>query len=134
MRINRASRSSLLLAELMVSLLLFALTGAVCIRVLERSGEVSRQAWVLTRGVQEASSAAELVRAADSEDQVRALLLAAYPQARLEENVEIPMEDGTLRLEFRQDQRITVCYITWCDGEEPVYSLEIHRAFEEEGL
>ena len=115
MRINRASRSSLLLAELMVSLLLFALTGAVCIRVLERSGEVSRQARVLTRGA-------------------RALLLAAYPQARLEENVEIPMEDGTLRLEFRQDQRITVCYITWCDGEEPVYSLEIHRAFEEEGL
>ncbi|MGN1015794.1 MAG: hypothetical protein ACI4PL_02245 [Faecousia sp.] len=134
MRINRASRSSLLLAELMVSLLLFALTGAVCIRVMERSGQVSHQAQLLTRGVEEASSVAELVRAAKSEDEARALLLAAYPQARMGEDVEIPLEDGTLRLEFRQDQRLTVCYITWCDGEELVYSLEIHRAFEEEGL
>ena len=133
MRIGRASRSSLLLMELMVSLLLFALAGAACVRVMQRSGEISREARRLSRGVEEVSSAAELVRSAGSRQEALELLRRAWPQARLGEETVIEMSDGALRLTFRRNQRLTMCYITWCAQGQEVYSLEIARCFEEDG-
>ena len=133
MRIGRASRSSLLLMELMVSLLLFALAGAACVRVMQRSGEISREARRLSRGVEEVSSAAELVRSAGSRQEALELLSLAWPQARLGEETVIEMRDGALRLTFRRNQRLTMCYIVWCAQGQEVYSLEIARCFEEDG-
>lgn len=133
MRIGRASRSSLLLMELMVSLLLFALAGAACVRVMQRSGEISREARRLSRGVEEVSSAAELVRSAGSRQEALELLARAWPQARLGEETVIEMSDGALRLTFRQNRRLTMCYIAWCAQGQEVYSLEIARCFEEDG-
>ena len=133
MRIGRASRSSLLLMELMVSLLLFALAGAACVRVMQRSGEISREARRLSRGVEEVSSAAELVRSAGSRQEALELLNRAWPQARLGEETVIEMSDGALRLTFRQNRRLTMCYIAWCAQGQEVYSLEIARCFEEDG-
>lgn len=133
MRIGRASRASLLLMELMVSLLLFALAGAACVRVLYRAGELSRDAQRLTRAVEETSSAAELIRSAQTRQEALELLKRAWPQTQSGEETVIPMEDGTLGIRFRQDQRLTVCYIVWYAEEEPVYTLEIVRSFREDG-
>lgn len=133
MRINRASRSSLLLMELMVSLLLFALAGAACVRVMQAAGELSRQAERLTRGVEETSSAAELIRSAETKQEALELLTRAWPQTRLGEETVISMEDGALGIRFRQNQRLTVCYILWYTEEEPVYTLELVKGFREDG-
>lgn len=131
MRINRVSRAGLLLMELMVALLLFALAGGVCIRLTERAANVSDQARQLTRGVGEVTSAAELLRAADSREEAGELLRGAWPQTILARVAEIPMEGGTLVLEFEPVQRLTLCRITWYAGEEPVYSLELLRSWGE---
>ena len=91
MRIGRASRASLLLMELMVSLLLFALAGAACVRVLYRAGELSRDAQRLTRAVEETSSAAELIRSAQTRREALELLKRAWPQTRPGEETVISM-------------------------------------------
>ena len=109
MRIGRASRASLLLMELMVSLLLFARAGAACVRVLYRAGELSRDAQRLTRAVEQTSSAAELIRSAQTRREALELLKRAWPQTQSGEETVISMEDGSLGIRFRQDQRLTVC-------------------------
>lgn len=133
MRINRASRSALLLMELMVSLLLFALAGAACLQVMTRSGELSREARARNRGVEQVSSAAELVRSAGSEQEARELLTRAWPQAEPGEEIRIPMEDGELRLSFGKEQRLTNCGIAWYADGERVYALDILCRFGEDG-
>ena len=132
MRIGRASRASLLLMELMVSLLLFALAGAAGIRVIAHSRELSRQARELNRGVEQVSSAAELVRSAKSEREALALLTETWPQTVTGRETVIQMEEGRLRLTFRPEQRLTRCAIAWIVEEEEVYSLELLCFFRED--
>ena len=120
MRVNRASRATLLLTELMASVLLFALAGAVCVRILARAGELSGEARALNRGYLAVSTAADLLRDGGAEG-----LSRAYPQTRVGERTEIPLEEGCLRLTFRQENSLTVCYIEWYEDETPVYSQEI---------
>ena len=104
MRVNRASRATLLLMEVMVSVLLFALAGAVCVRILTRAQALSDQAQSLRRADLAVSNAAELLRSGRRE---------------------IPGENEGLRLTFRQENNLTVCYIEWYEDETRVLTRRI---------
>jgi hypothetical protein len=57
-----AKRSSLFLLELIVAILFFALAASVCVRFFVRAHNTSEDSSVLTSGVMQASSVAELIR------------------------------------------------------------------------
>lgn len=78
MKKKSASRSSLLLMELILSILFFALASAVCLQLFVKASLLSRDTQELDRAVRCASSAAELLSQAD--DPMKQIM-AQYPES-----------------------------------------------------
>ncbi|MCH4208465.1 MAG: hypothetical protein LKF79_06060 [Solobacterium sp.] len=77
-RKSKASSSNLFLLELILSILIFALASAVCVSFFMRSHTLSTSAYDLNHSVECADNAAEIVRSADSEEDLQNLLSAEY--------------------------------------------------------
>ena len=89
------NKTSLMLMELLVMVLVFALASAICLRVFARSHEISLQAEAQDRAVQIAQNAAETVKACADLQEAAHLL-----GAREQDGVWIlTQEDYSLQLE-----------------------------------
>ena len=117
---KKTFRSGLILLELLAAITIFALAGAVCIRVLVKADALTLEARAMEQGVSAVSSAAEILRSASSEEEALALL----------ENPEFP-GNGELTLAVHHEGGCTVFDLGWVSGGEEVYSLELKRYFRE---
>ena len=78
-RRNHRQASSLFLLELILAILFFSITSAVCLRLFVQAHVFSRDAQRVHLAVSECSSVAELFRASDSIEEACGLIGQAYP-------------------------------------------------------
>lgn len=150
-RLARASSSALFLLELVCSILIFAITCAVCVGLLVRSHNLSQQAERLNLAVREVSSAAELVRGAEDIGSdlgsVEELVYKLWPLAQRTESGWQIHYDGSgsvsaegsgsgyiFQMHGERDGEfllVSLIFSTW-DGEE-IYSQQIERYMPEGG-
>lgn len=122
---KRDPRAGLLLMELMAAILIFALAGAVCLRLTVEAERLSARALSLTEGVREAATAAELLRSADSAEEAMDRFHRAWPQGREAETFLAEIRGGILSI------RPGPYYIIiWYQDGAPLYTLEIWPGWE----
>ena len=80
-RKNRARSSSLFLMELILAILFFSITSAVCIQFFVKSHLLSQDSQILTHAVNECSAAAEMCSTSDSSAAALGTLVKLYPDA-----------------------------------------------------
>lgn len=80
-RKNRAQSSSLFLMELILAILFFSITSAVCVQFFVKSHLLSQDAQILNHSVNECASVAEIADSSDSIADTVALLKDLYPDA-----------------------------------------------------
>ncbi len=78
-RKSRAQSSSLFLMELILAILFFSITSAVCVQFFVKSHLLSQESKVLSQAVNECSNIAELYDSSDSIEEAFSLLEANYP-------------------------------------------------------
>ena len=92
MAVQRSSRSGLFLLELMIVILFFAVTSAICMNLFVQAHLTSAAGSELTSAVREAQSVAELFKAADGD------------LKRLAESLDVrPIDGPTLNLYYDKD-------------------------------
>lgn len=80
-RRNRAQSSSLFLMELILAILFFSITSAVCVQFFVKSHLLSKESKTLSQAVGECSGIAEIISVSDSADAVASLLRDRYPDS-----------------------------------------------------
>ena len=78
-RKSRAQSSSLFLMELILAILFFSITSAVCVQFFVKSHLLSRDSKILSQAVNECANIAEIYDASDSIDDALLSLADAYP-------------------------------------------------------
>lgn len=124
---KNASRSGMLLLELMMAILIFSLSAAVCIQVFVKAHDLSARAEDLAQAVNSCGSAAEILRTADSSREGLDLLEQMCTQTQREESLfRGRLEDAALEISWQEDQGL-ITYTISClnENRSPVYSLEL---------
>lgn len=83
-RRSRAQSSSLFLMELILAILFFSITSAVCVQFFVKSHLLSQDSKTLAQAVNECSNIAELYDTSDSIEEALSLLKANYPGVFIE--------------------------------------------------
>lgn len=124
---KNASRSGMLLLELMMAILIFSLSAAVCIQVFVKAHDLSARAEDLAQAVNSCGSAAEILRTADSSREGLDLLEQLCTQTQREESLfRGRLEDAALEISWQEDQGLITYTISCLDEDRsPVYSLEL---------
>lgn len=122
-----ASRSGMLLLELMMAILIFSLSAAVCIQVFVKAHDLSARAEDLAQAVNSCGSAAEILRTADSSREGLDLLEQMCTQTQREDSLfRSRLEDAALEISWQEDQGLITYTISCLDeNQSPVYSLEL---------
>ena len=134
MQKTRKHGSSLFLLEVMIAILFFSVSSAICTQILVKAHMISNEAQELTQAVNACCNAAEMVRCADSPAELESILSDAYESSvKTRQGVEIPLEDGAvldLRIDFRDSlQKTEIRYVN--SAQECVYKLDLQRFFPE---
>lgn len=87
-RRSRAQSSSLFLMELILAILFFSVTSAVCVQFFVKSHLLSQESKALALAVNECSNIAELYDTSDSIEEALSLLEANYPDVSIERGVQ----------------------------------------------
>ena len=124
---KNASRSGMLLLELMMAILIFSLSAAVCIQVFVKAHDLSARAEDLAQAVNSCGSAAEILRTADSHREGLDLLEQMCTQTQREESrFRGRLEDAALEISWQEDRGLITYTISCLDEHQsPVYSLEL---------
>ena len=124
---KNASRSGMLLLELMMAILIFSLSAAVCIQVFVKAHDLSGRAEDLAQAVNSCGSAAEILRTADSSREGLDLLEQMCTQTQREDSLfRGRLEDAALEISWQEDQGLITYTISCLDEDRsPVYSLEL---------
>ena len=124
---KNASRSGMLLLELMMAILIFSLSAAVCIQVFVKAHDLSGRAEDLAQAVSSCGSAAEILRTADSSREGLDLLERMCTQTQREDSLfRGRLEDAALEISWQEDQGLITYTISCLDeNQSPVYSLEL---------
>ena len=122
---KNASRSGMLLLELMMAILIFSLSAAVCIQVFVKAHDLSGRAEDLAQAVNSCGSAAEILRTADSSREGLDLLEQMCTQTQREESrFRGRLEDAALEISWQEDQGLITYTISCLDeNRTPLYSL-----------
>ena len=124
---KNASRSGMLLLELMMAILIFSLSAAVCIQVFVKAHDLSARAEDLAQAVNSCGSAAEILRTADSHREGLDLLEQMCTQTQREDDLfRGRLEDASLEISWQENQGL-ITYTISClnENRSPVYSLEL---------
>lgn len=124
---KNASRSGMLLLELMMAILIFSLSAAVCIQVFVKAHDLSGRAEDLAQAVSSCGSAAEILRTADSSREGLDLLEQLCTQTQREDDLfRGRLEDASLEISWQENQGL-ITYTISClnENRSPVYSLEL---------
>lgn len=107
MQLKPSRRSSLFLMELIISILLFSLASAFCVRIFVKSHTIETESATLDHAVTAATSVAEILRI---QDDPSGLLKECYPEA--------DFDDNNITIYFDQ---------TWlpCSHTDSVYTLHL---------
>ena len=162
-RRNRARSSSLFLMELIIAILFFSASSAVCVQFFVKSHILSQNAQRLNHAVNECSGIAEIVSTSSGIDEAVDLITGLYPDASVEvssppspegteENVGktsvsariyyneafIPCAEGEGRyvLEaalWEQGRTLTVGMTMMGEEEAPIYELTVKHYLQREG-
>lgn len=124
---KRVFRSGIVLLELMAAILIFALAGAVCVQVLMKADSLASEARNLSEGIHAVSSAAEILRSAESESQARERIRQAWPQSVLDEAITIELPDGQMVIHGENAEGLWTYQICWQGQAETRYQLELKR-------
>lgn len=124
---KNASRSGMLLLELMMAILIFSLSAAVCIQVFVKAHDLSARAEDLAQAVNSCGSAAEILRTADSHREGLDLLEQLCTQTQREDSLfRGRLEDAALEISWQEDRGLITYTISCLDeNQPPVYSLEL---------
>lgn len=121
------SHSGSLLLELMLAILIFALSASVCVQVFVKAHQMSAQAQALSQSVRHCSSAGEILRQAPSREEGLQLLKQCYPQLEIgPASAQADLEGQTIQIHWTQKDGL-VCYTIACQdpGGSQIYSLEV---------
>lgn len=138
-------RSSLFLLELMIAILLFSLSAAICIQIFVKSHTIEKKSTELNQAVFAASSIAEIIRSGEDYEDI---LWEEYPLTEETENVFYIYFDQVwesvssteasyvLTLEAKENTnfitgQITVSPVSQLDA--PIYELDVKKHRAEEG-
>lgn len=135
-RKNRARSSSLFLMELILAILFFSITSAVCVQFFVKSHLLSQDSQILAYAVNECSAVAEVCSTSDSSEEALNMLIKLYPDAEEEHakgTVTVFYTDGfepcstddgvyTLKVLLTEKDTMLNADISF-EGKEPVYSL-----------
>lgn len=111
-RKNRARSSSLFLMELILAILFFSITSAVCIQFFVKSHLLSQDSQILTYAVNECSAAAEMCSTSDSSDAALGTLVKLYPDANND------LLKNSITVYYNEDFKP-------CKAESGIYSLNV---------
>ena len=95
-RRNRAQSSSLFLMELILAILFFSITSAVCVQFFVKSHLLSRDARILNSSVGECSNITEIIDSAEGLRESLELIGNEYPDAQIS-------SDGAVLLYYDSD-------------------------------
>ncbi len=87
-RRSRAQSSSLFLMELILAILFFSITSAVCVQFFVKSHLLVQKSKVLAQAVNECSNIAELYDTSDSIEEALSLLEENYPDVFVERGIQ----------------------------------------------
>ena len=116
-RKRRAQSSSLFLMELILAILFFSITSAVCVQFFVKSHLLSQRSQVLTQAVNECSSIAEIFKTSDSLSSAVDVIVAEYPSASTSISEHTDTR-ATLVLYFDEQ-------FVFCDKDVHTYELRI---------
>ena len=131
----KVRRSSIFLLELMITILLFAVNSAVCIRIFAEANRASQQAQLLTEATGLCTNAAEIVRAADSPAQIADMLEGQFGEGRREGGVlKFDRQNGSAveisgSTPENQMYRVDIRYLK--PNGDSVYELKVMKYFPE---
>ena len=117
-RRSRAQSSSLFLMELILAILFFSLTSAVCVQFFVKSHLLSHESKILSQAVNECSNIAEISDSSDSIENTLSLLKASYSDT-------FAMQDTGLSAVIYYDDTFSPC-------EEADAKYTLSAAFSEE--
>lgn len=84
-RRTQARSSSLFLMELILAIMLFTITAAVCVQLTAKAHSLSRDSALLNSAVNECSTLAEIISSSDNSDRAIRLLSEEYPGSKLQQ-------------------------------------------------
>ena len=134
-RRSRAQSSSLFLMELILAILFFSITSAVCVQFFVKSHLLSRSSDALNYAANECASVAELLDTANSISDCPELLQQLYPDDFTYDGgprdiaSDSELEDIALNDAGYADAEFDLGYnedFLPCGEEEPVYTLHLH--------
>ncbi len=114
-----SSRSSLLLIELIMAILIFALASGVCLQIFVKSHSLSKRTGELDMAVRQATSVSELLTQKAGAEKVEKTLSRIYPEADL--------AAGKATIYYDED-------FVACGGEDSYFQMEIRSSDSGDGL
>ncbi len=113
---QKTSKSGLFLLEMLIIIVFFAATSAICVRLFVYSAQLSDRSSALTEAMVRAQSAAEAVKAAEGDETLLESLLHG------------DWENGVLRVFYNQD------FQALPDDEDAQYILTVEQDLDGSGL
>lgn len=110
-RRSRAKSSSLFLMELILAILFFSITSAVCVQFFVKSHLMSKESKALSQAVTECSNIAEIASVSDSAKEAISMLGDRYPDIQAERSADSPV------ILYYDDT------FSPCEKEKAIYSL-----------
>lgn len=129
-RKNRAQSSSLFLLELILAILFFSLSSAICLQLFVKSHLLSNDAQDLNLAVNECSGIAEIVNSSESVEDAMDTIWKIYPQMSVEET-------SPPAIYIYYDEKLSPCpedegsYVLTADFQEDGEMLKVGLAFKE---
>jgi len=125
------------LMELLLSLLIFAVIGAICLMAFTRAESLEREAADMNTAVQNAQTAAEVVRSSASAEAASDNLEESFPDAEVSADagkVSIISDDAAMIIELTEEGSMLHADIScYADGtESAIYEIETDKYTGEE--
>lgn len=119
---SRARSSSLFLMELILAILFFSITSAVCVQFFVKSHVLSQQSQALNHAVNECSAVAEISRSSSGLNDTLTQIQEMYPSSS-------SLSDASLSDTGLTEEDMSLYYdknFTSCPKEDHAYELKIH--------
>lgn len=124
---NKSSKSGLFLMEMILSILFFSLSSAVCIQLFVKSHLISRQSVDLNCAVEYCQNVAEAFYGCNGNLDEMMLLFENSRQDTMDQSTYILDEQPyTISVTVQEKDSILICSIAAYKSSDLIYDLEVH--------
>lgn len=124
---NKSSKSGLFLMEMILSILFFSLSSAVCVQLFVKSHLISQRSVDLNRAVEYCQNIAEAFYGCNGNLDEMMLLFDNYSKDTSDESTYLLDEPPyTISVTVQEKDNMLICYITAYKSSDPIYDLEVH--------